>query len=447
MEEKKEKWEIQFENYQNGELDKELEELKSKYDNKEIDFKKYTKEQKRFDKIKSNLTKVENLLEFRNELKNLKSEIENELVERENEAKKVKDGKNIESKKQKLDQENAKLLQSIEDTKKQLKNKNLSDNERQKLEDKLNKDNARLKENNKEYSELNAKSKNNDIQERNSELSKMSKGDLKKNYQKVCMQLSRNSFYAKRLLKGYDIENIKVEDKKIDWKSRKYNIDMKKLMAKGKDAEKMKELKEVAKEEKITSKEEKTGKAESRSEDEGKKIEKKIGDEVNTIINSEKGKEDDEIKKEETALMEVDEFAKKHPRLAKIRNFFKNITDKFNKKDEKENPKDEKENPKDEKENPKDEKTGNKHKDFVKSLRDIEQYEMADVAEKGMDAIQEERMSEAKKRLLENKIKSAEASKAKYEQGLNNYYKNHNINKTITDNTNYMDPSIKDEGR
>lgn len=46
MKDKKEKWEIQFEEYQNGGLDKKLEELKTKYDNKEIDIKTYIKNKK-----------------------------------------------------------------------------------------------------------------------------------------------------------------------------------------------------------------------------------------------------------------------------------------------------------------------------------------------------------------------------------------------------------------
>lgn len=87
----------------------------------------------------------------------------------------------------------------------------------------------------------------------------------------------------------------------------------------------------------------------------------------------------------------------------------------------------------------------NKHNDFIKRLNDMNQYEISDVAEKGMDGIKEDRMSEAKKRLMENKQKSAKASKDKYEQGLNDYYKNHGINKTKVDNTNYIDLSKNDD--
>lgn len=423
MEDKKEKWEIQFENYKNGSLDKELEELKSKYDNKEIDIKTYMKEQKRFEKIKANLPKIEHLVELRVELKDLKKEIEKEFVNRENE----KTSKTTENAMRKLDIENEALMINIDDAKKRLKDKNLSEKDRKDLEKKLSKDEEKLSKNNDKYLELNAKSKENSAP-RQSQISKMSKQDLNKNYQKICMKLSRNNFYAKRLIKGYDIESVKKQDKEIDWTARKYDIDIKKLIAKGKEAEKMKALKETAKEEPIVD----------------NLMEEQIGNDVKKILEERENNSD----KEELAMVEVSEFEQKHPRLAKIRKFLSNIKNKIFNKEEKEDLQTEKKT--DEKENidKNEEKiTNTPHKDFVKRLKDMSEYEISDVAEKGMDGIKAERMIEAKKRLLENKQKSAEASKAKYEQKFNEYYKNHNINKTKTDNTNYMDPSIKDEGR
>ena len=65
MENKKEKWEIKYENYMNGGLEREENDLKEKYENKEIDIKQYRKEQKRFEKIRSNLPKVANLVELK----------------------------------------------------------------------------------------------------------------------------------------------------------------------------------------------------------------------------------------------------------------------------------------------------------------------------------------------------------------------------------------------
>lgn len=411
MEDKKEKWEIRFENYQNGGLDKETEELKAKHDNKEIDIKKYLKEKNRIDKIKTNLSKVEHLVELREELKDLKNEIEKELVLRKNESQQSSQAKQINRQMDKLEQENEDLMSKIEETKRKLKNKNLSDEDRQKLQKQLEKGEAKLKDNNNKYLELNAKSRNQVKIERTDEISKMSSADLKNNYKKVCMKLSRNNFYARRLLEGYDIETVKEEDKNIDWEAKKYKIDMKKLIAKGKEAEKMRGLRENAKEENLKP----------------KTAEEEIGEHVQKIM-EDKGETSQEIDKEELSMVELSEFDKKHPRLAKIKNFVANIKNKILNKTDKENDKEnseqieekqeeqQEEQQEEKQEEQTNEKTTDKHKDFVSRLKDMDKYEIFDVAEKGMNGIKEERVNEAKKKLSENKQKSAEASKAKYEQ-------------------------------
>lgn len=420
---KKEKWEIQFEEYQNGGLDKNLEEVKAKYNNKEIDAKQYLKEQKRIEKIKNNLSKVENLVKFRYELNDLKSMLEDELINRYGQAKSIVNSKEIDKKIEESDKKNEELLTRIDEIKAKLKNKNLTKNEIENLQKGLKENEKKLDANNKEFLELNARRNNNkqsSIEQANGQQFSMLKSDdLKKEYSKVCMKLSRNNFFAKRLLKGYDIESIKIEDKNIDWEAKKYTINAKQI-------EKIKKLKEAA------------------------KAEKKIGEDVKEIMKD----------KESTALIEVSEFERKHPRLAKIAKFFSNIknkisnkkendvqvdTDEQKKNDEAENngqkiEEQQENNLQKEKEVPK-----NKHNDFIKRLNDMNQYEISDVAEKGMDGIKEDRMSEAKKRLMENKQKSAKASKDKYEQGLNDYYKNHGINKTKVDNTNYIDLSKNDD--
>lgn len=404
---KKEKWEIQFEEYQNGGLDKNLEEVKAKYNNKEIDAKQYIKEQKRIEKIKNNLSKVENLVKFRYELNDLKSMLEDELINRYDQAKSIVNSKEI-------DKKNEELLTRIDEIKAKLKNKNLTKNEIENLQKGLKENEKKLDANNKEFLELNARRNNNkqsSIEQANGQQFSMLKSDdLKKEYSKVCMKLSRNNFFAKRLLKGYDIESIKIEDKNIDWEAKKYTINAKQI-------EKIKKLKEAAKEnEKSIDKSEKT------PEKITEETEKKIGEDVKEIMKD----------KESTELIEVSEFERKHPRLAKIAKFFSNIKNKISNKKEN-NLQKEKEVPK------------NKHNDFIKRLKDMNQYEISDVAEKGMDGIKEDRMREAKKRLMENKQKSAKASKDKYEQGLNDYYKNHGINKTKVDNTNYIDLSKNDD--
>ena len=388
------------------------------------------------------MSKVENLVKFRYELNDLKSMLEDELINRYGQAKSIVNSKEIDKKIEESDKKNEELLTRIDEIKAKLKNKNLTKNEIENLQKGLKENEKKLAANNKEFLELNARRNNNkqsSIEQANGQQFSMLKSDdLKKEYSKVCMKLSRNNFFAKRLLKGYDIESIKIEDKNIDWEAKKYTINAKQI-------EKIKKLKEAAKEnEKSIDKSEKT------PEKITEEAEKKIGEDVKEIMKD----------KESTALIEVSEFERKHPRLAKIAKFFSNIknkisnkkendvqvdTDEQKKNDEAENngqkiEEQQENNLQKEKEVPK-----NKHNDFIKRLNDMNQYEISDVAEKGMDGIKEDRMSEAKKRLMENKQKSAKASKDKYEQGLNDYYKNHGINKTKVDNTNYIDLSKTDD--
>ena len=308
---KKEKWEIQFEEYQNGGLDKNLEEVKAKYNNKEIDAKQYIKEQKRIEKIKNNLSKVENLVKFRYELNDLKSMLEDELINRYGQAKSIVNSKEIDKKIEESDKKNEELLTRIDEIKAKLKNKNLTKNEIENLQKGLKENEKKLDANNKEFLELNARRNNNkqsSIEQANGQQFSMLKSDdLKKEYSKVCMKLSRNNFFAKRLLKGYDIESIKIEDKNIDWEAKKYTINAKQI-------EKIKKLKEAAKEnEKSIDKSEKT------PEKITEEAEKKIGEDVKEIMKD----------KESTALIEVSEFERKHPRLAKIAKFFSNIKNKI----------------------------------------------------------------------------------------------------------------------
>ena len=389
MKDKKEKWEIQFEEYQNGGLDKKLEELKTKYDNKEIDIKTYMKEQKRVDKIKANLPKIEHLAELREELKDLRNEIENEVLLRA-----IENKKHMEM--EKLDTVKDDLMLKVQETEQKLKQPGLDDKDKKFYEVELTNYKRELRNNNNRYIKLSS-----EIKPRASQISKMSEQDLKQNYRKICMKLSRNNFFAKRLIKGYNIESIKEEDKNIDWSSGKYSIDMKKLVAKGKEAEKMKALKEANK---------KPDKAlEAQSEQDSGKAIHESGDKTDT-------------KKDEMVV--VSEFEQKHPRLAKIKNFLANIKNKIiNYKEElkeelKEEPKKEQkgdEVDKIEGKEKKEEKAPvNKHKDFVRRLKDMYGYDIAEVAEKGMDGVRDERMSNAKKRLEENKRRVEEYEEIKH---------------------------------
>ena len=141
-----------------------------------------------------------------------------------------------------LEAEKDELMLKVQETEEKLKQPGLDDKDKKFYKVELTNYKKKLRNNNDRYIELSSKFK-----PRTSQISKMSEQDLKQNYRKICMKLSRNNFFAKRLIKGYNIESIKEEDKNIDWYSGKYNIDMKKLIAKAKEAQKMKALKEANK--------------------------------------------------------------------------------------------------------------------------------------------------------------------------------------------------------
>lgn len=97
-------------------------------------------------------------------------------------------------------------------------------------------------------------------------------------------------------------------------------------------------------------------------------------------------------------MVVVSEFEQKHPRLAKIKNFFVNIKNKIT-------------NNKEEKEKKEEKEPVDKHKDFVRRLKDLDGYDISEVAEKGMAGVRDDRMSEAKERLAENKRIATEIEK------------------------------------
>lgn len=409
----KEKWEIKYEEFTNGGLEKERTKLKEKHENGNINNKQYAKELKALERIEGNLPKIKNLIELRKELEELKEEIEIELFNRENDSKKEMVENKLNKSIEDLDTENGILLNEFEDLTNKLKDTTLSDEDRKELQEKLNVCNGKRKINSEKYNvAIQQKAKIEGREKQKTELSDISNDELKINYQKICMKSSRNNFYGKRLIKGQKIDFIKDEEKKGVWNTR--IIDMKKLIANGENARKL-----------------------------------RLSQQNKTITTG---------KKDPNGLpAKISEFDKKHPKLAKIKRFFEDVKNKILKKDKsvKSSSKDPNE-PTDPSTSNKDTNTTTeKTKDFRQRLKDLDNYDISSVAENGLDkAIEngkEEKMSEAKKRLLENKQKSAEEAKAKYEKGMNDYYNSHNINKTKTDNTNYLDnkavDNLKEEGR
>ena len=382
MKDKKQKWEVLFEDYSSGNLDKKIKELednhsieiKNKKDTKDKgeSTKNYMKQKKQLENIKENLPKIQNLIEFKDKVSTTKNEIDSELKNRKNLS-------NLTEEQEMLDKEIELIMSITEQLNQKLKSKDISDEDRKKIQEQLDKADKKRAENSDRYAKnsqelLNPKGKLGKFE-------KISNEDLEMMSSKLSIQLSKVNFYGNRLIKGYNIESIKASEKTSDWK----------MKALGKDAEKMSELRATAKNE--------------------KEIEKTTGKLITKDVE----------KDEEKSMIEVSEFEQKHPRLAKIKKFFTNLRDKIHKtsdkddkgdeeeiKEGKEESKEGKEESKEGKEESKEEGiSGNKHKEFVKILQNMDEYEIYDVAEKGLDGIKEERMAAARQKLQENKEKHA----------------------------------------
>lgn len=459
-----EKWKTDYESYINGGLEEKENELKAKYESKEIDIREYEKEKKRVGKIKSNLPYISNLMEMSNELEELKNEIERELIIRheyekgfEKIADKIseneKEMKILEGSKSFFGQvliehrnELNKEIEELRDAQKEydqllkegqdsliLKNKikNLHRQiakRKEEIERSKNNKKDRIKKlsaNNIEFTQykdgINRIKEDENKSKNKRQLSNIEEKDLKEYYKKICIKNSVCNFYAKRLIKGYNVENVKEKAEEIDWQNRKRGeINIEKLIAKRKDINKLQGLKEAA---------------------------KTIGNDQQTqdLVAQNVQEFMDKKEPEHKDLIPINEFEQKHPILSKIKNIFRREPEKtvvdekgetqskykkfmeklgkqpivskikniFNKEevqqDDKTNSQEKKEPEKtvEQKETVVEEKgeTQSKHKNFVARLKKLDNYEMYDVATRGIDQIEHERIEKIKNVLGFNKEK------------------------------------------
>ena len=154
MKNKKQKWEVLFEDYSNGGLDKKIKELddkhsieiKNKKDTKEKGeaTKSYVKQKKQLEKIKGNLPKIQNLIEFKDTISSMKTEIDDEIKNREAISK-------LSKVKIEIDKEHEALMSKVDKIQKKLKSKDISDEDKKKLQEELQKTNKKCEENNENY--------------------------------------------------------------------------------------------------------------------------------------------------------------------------------------------------------------------------------------------------------------------------------------------------------
>lgn len=364
MPRKIQKWEEEYRLYNSGEKEKRFNELCDKENNKTITKEEY-KELEKITKIGKNLKKVRNVISFRDELEEMQKKVEDELIAREQ-----KDVASFTAKINKLEQELAILEQEKAKLEDKLKDESLSDEDKYKIKDELKANQVKREINNDKY--LKYYMANTKNEKTKTEFAKMSEDELKSLHKKICVKLSKCNLYAKKLMQGATIDSIKAIEAGKDWESN-YKLDVKKLIgdrkklvAKEAQAEKSKSLRGTVKEDNTKN---------------------NIAANVEEIINEERGKHKKEIERKEDLPVEISEFDQKHPRLARIVNWFK---DKFRKGKDRVSEAEyyEEENP-----------INVKRNKFITSVKDIDKYEINDIAEKG---IRGTKIQNAAKTLLEN---------------------------------------------
>ena len=364
------KWEEKYNEIQSGKLDARISELQEKFNNKTIT-RDELKEFEKSKRIKENISKVDNVVEYKNKLEGQLKEIKAEqdrrksLVDLEKEAKK-------------LDGELGRLKIEKAVAERELKTPDLSDDKKAEIEARLAGIKDKMNKNQESYSKnqltIAATSKV------GGKLAELPDEELAGKRTNISSKISKCNMICGKLIEGYSWDSI---DMKLEqWQDRKFT-------SKKETVDKMRNAAKEDKKEKI----EKT----SSQAREGQNREAGKSKTTTGRTNPEESKE----KQEEKAgpLVEVSEFDRKHPRLAKIKNFFKkmgqSIKNTFTDKEE-----DLEKVEKEEKTPVSQEKTSEaKAKEEADDFRSYIKV----VADKGMKQADKERL-EAKKEALKQKL-------------------------------------------
>lgn len=368
------KWEDKYEEYKNGGIDTVI----SKLTSKGISTKEDKKEYKRLSKIKDSMPQVENIMEYRNKLKEELKLLKSELETR-------KSLEQAADKKKKLEEKISKYQSRYEEIEKELKNKDLTDSERAKLESEKTEISTEMPkaqdERDKEEQTLFK-----GLEEKR-EWSRTPKEEINNKILETQTKISKCNLVARNLLQGLSWEQIDI---KLDnWKDR--NL-------KGKKTSNPNIVERYGF--KLDT---------SKIEEPEKEPEKGL------YLNEDELREDfkkaSEYNKTQTNYPEVT-FETRHPILSKMGKFFKkgfeNIKSIFSEKTNKPDDKFIKE-------------------DVINTIEDIDNAEKEDksfkeyireIAEKGMDGISEEekaaKQEELKKKLEELRSKNRENEAKKF---------------------------------
>lgn len=271
-------WEEKYEKLKNGDFDDRIDELKAKVGAKTATREEF-QEYEKLSKARGNVEKVKNVLEYRDKNKTLLEAVKEEIKLRE-EMKKANE-ETI-----KLEVELAGIEQNIENITKALKDKSLTPERRTELEMEKTELESKIDNNNKKYVE-NQKLLQSGLN-RDGKLKDYSEKDLEVLKLEVGAKISKCNLVARSLVNGLSWDSI---DLKLD------NMYTKKD----------KKFKNADKTQKLANKENKV-------------VEEK--EDLDIISSEENLRKNEELRNKKE---KKEEFENKHPRLAKIGNWFRKI--------------------------------------------------------------------------------------------------------------------------
>lgn len=285
-----------YEQLKNSNLDQELKKLEIKAQEKTISGEEY-KKYNRLLKVKQNMPKIENILEYRDILTNDLKEIEKEIETIEQLEKAREERKKLEDSLTKMFEEKDNLQKKLKKVKKP--------EEKQKLEESIKELDAKIDDNNNKFTE-----NQHIINESENRENDNSMGMLKKAKENTITKISKCNMVARNLINGLSWNSIEINLDK--WKDRKYT-------ANKENSRKMKNKRDARKSER-TEEKDKIGHKEG-----FKKIVNNIGKKIEQYsgMNDFEEEETKEIENEGDNLpVEVNEDNKKHSIFSRIKNWF-----------------------------------------------------------------------------------------------------------------------------
>ena len=354
--EKKRKWERDYEKYlASNELDERIEYLQDLINGK-VALKEEYEEHKKLTAIKANLPKVKNILELRGKLEEERKEINQEIARRELIGKCEKAIKLLEDEMTKLEEEHSNIEKEMK----------ANPEKKAELQTKLAENEKKRQENNVKFGNTHERLRQENEKTEQSKFKETSLEDLKNKAISISSHISQCNLACNKLMQGYSWQSVEVALDKFKGE---------RLTAKDADAKKMQQNREAAKADKI---ERKPAKAENYVEEEPE-LE---GDGQPEL----EGELQPEEEHEEKAIAKVTIWQK-------VKNFGRNLWEKakkFFKGDEvNEQPEDQPENqPENQPEKVEEVQPAKKEDTFRQYLRDV--------AAKGIDGVEQERLDAEK---------------------------------------------------